>query len=136
MHTKVKFLWGVGVDIENIEKFAKKDILANRFFLNKIYTAKELKYCLAKKSPAKHLAARYAGKEAVFKAYSSLGKKITDYKKIEIINLKRGSPLVRIHNASANLFDTKISLSHCTDKAIAFVIVFGPLKTRKNIYCE
>lgn len=120
-------MFGVGVDIENIEKFAKKNLLDNRALLNKIYTMEELKYCFSKKNPAQHLAARYAAKEAVFKAYSSIGIKITDYKKIEITNTNRGSPVVHINNASPNSFDTQISLSHCIDKAIAFAIVFGTL---------
>lgn len=120
--------FGIGVDIENIERFTKKDILDNPALLNKIYTKKELEYCFSKKNPAQHLAVRYAAKEAVFKACSSISLKIKDYKEIEIANTNRGSPIVSIKSINPNLVDTRISLSHCTDKAIAFAIVFGTLK--------
>ena len=114
---------GVGVDIENIERFAGKAVLKNATFLNKIFTKQELKYSLSKKTPAQHLAARYAAKEAIFKACSSLGVSITNYKKIEILNTQKGVPFARIHNSNTNLLNIIISLSHCTDKAIAFVLV-------------
>lgn len=114
---------GIGVDIENIARFAKKNLLQNRPLLKKIYTARELKYCFSKKNPAQHLAARYAAKEAIFKACSSASIKIMDYKKIEITKTDRGAPLVQIHGISRYSFIPLVSLSHCSDKAIAFAVI-------------
>ena len=68
---------GIGVDIEKTDRFKKK--LKDKRFLNKIFTQEELNYCFSNKYPEKHLAARFAGKEAMIKAYCSLYKDITVY---------------------------------------------------------
>ena len=114
---------GIGVDIETIERFEGEAMARNRSFLNKIYTEAEIEYSFSKKSPSQHLAARYAAKEAVIKACSSIGIQIVNYKEIEILNNEQGVPLVRTYNEKINALDIKVSLSHCTDKAIAFVLI-------------
>jgi len=114
---------GIGVDIEKISRFYC--IQKNNSLLHKIFTKKELEYCLAKKNPAPHLAARYVGKEAVVKAVNNIKNKkasILDYKKIEIYNDASGVPEVNLKKSNLNNLIIKISLSHCRDKAIAFVI--------------
>ena len=113
--------FGVGVDIENIERFSKPNVIKNKQFLEKIFTKKELDYCFSKAKPEQHLAARYAGKEAVVKAICSLKKINIDYKKVEILNNKNNVPLAKINKDLGNL-KIEISLAHCEDKAIAFVI--------------
>ena len=114
--------FGVGVDIENIERFSKPNTIKNKQFLEKIFTKKELNYCFSRAKPEQHLAVRYAGKEAVVKALSSLGKANIDYKKVEILNSKNSVPMVKINNKELGNLKIKISLAHCEDKAIAFVI--------------
>ncbi len=114
--------FGIGVDIESIDRFNKPEVINNKLFLNKIFTKKELKYCFSKKKPASYLAARYAGKEAIFKALSSIGINL-NYKLLEISNNKNGVPKVRINNNSLNNLYVHISLSHCDNKAIAFATV-------------
>jgi len=115
--------FGIGVDIEDIKRFRKTDIANNKQFLDKIFTKKELDYCFSKTKPGQHLAARYAGKEAVVKALCSLGKKSIDYKNIEITNNKYSVPMVKINNKVLDSLTIKMSLAHCEDKAIAFVVV-------------
>ncbi len=114
--------FGIGVDIENINRFKNKNINNSSAFLKKIFTKKELEYCFSKLDPAQHLAARYSGKEAVIKALSSLGEPFKAYKEIEILNNAKGSPIVKLYN-NINKFQIEISLSHCIDKAIAFAII-------------
>ena len=50
---------------ESIEKFGDK-------FLKEIFTNNEIEYCESKKNKYQHYAARFAAKEAVFKAISEL----------------------------------------------------------------
>ena len=59
---------GIGIDIENIERFKKFELNKNSPFLNKIFTIKEIEYCFSKKNVASSLATKYTGKEAVIKA--------------------------------------------------------------------
>lgn len=108
---------GIGVDIENISRFIGLDRKKNKFFLAKVFTTKELAYCFAKKNYPAHLAARFVAKEAVFKSLGSLGIK-RPLNKIEIINKKNGVPTVTV----AKNIKIILSLSHCSDKAIAFAV--------------
>lgn len=115
--------FGVGTDIESIDRFTKLDYVENNSFLNKIFTKNELEYCFSKENAAPHLAVRYAGKEAIVKALTSIGKVNTNYKEIEILNNENGVPMVRINNMLFHNLQVYVSLSHCKDKAIAFAIV-------------
>lgn len=114
--------FGIGTDIESIERFRKLDLVKNNSFLNKIFSKNELDYCFSKAKAAPHLAARYAGKEAVVKALSSLGKQNINYKDIETVNNNVGVPKVKFNNKKFRNLQVNISLSHCKDKAIAFAI--------------
>lgn len=109
--------FSIGIDIESINRFEKLDPIKDKLFLNKIFTKNELKYCFTKKNFAQHLSGRFAAKEAVIKALYSAGKKKLNYKDIEIINEKNGTPKVK--TGKNNDFNIKISLSHCRDKAVA-----------------
>jgi len=119
-------LIGIGTDIEDIERFrlTNKD---HKTLLAKIFTEKELEYCFSKKPAAPHLAARYTGKEAIIKALNSIsiGKNL-QFNEIEIYNNEIGVPIVNI-NKFKNL-EIYLSLSHCKDKAIAFVIIVEKVK--------
>lgn len=108
---------GVGVDIECVDRFKE----ASNTFLNKIFTESELAYCFSKVNPAQHLAVRFAGKEAVIKALGSFGRNIVDFKKIEITRNTNGVPFVKLSDMDD--INVKISLSHCKNKAIAFVVI-------------
>ena len=114
--------FNIGIDIEDIKRFKKMAFSAS--LLNKIFTDKERAYCLAKHAPAQHLAARFAAKEAVSKALSVTGGlklEASDYKKIEITHGRNGEPNAKIKGLK-NYF-IKISLSHCSDKAVAVAMI-------------
>lgn len=114
--------FGIGADIESIGRFRALNNAKNRLFLNKIFTKNELDYCFSKKDPAPYLAARYSGKEAIFKAASSIGKTDIGYNSMEILNNENGMPIVKIIDERYNLL-IKLSLSHSKDRAMAFAIV-------------
>jgi holo-[acyl-carrier protein] synthase len=112
----------IGVDIADISRFAKLDKNKDKLFLSRIYTANEIRYSFSKAKPSQHLAARFAGKEAVVKTLKGLG--ITAYyKQIEISNDEFGIPKVKLEDKRLlKKFDILLSLSHCKDKAIAFAV--------------
>lgn len=115
--------FGIGVDIDSIDRFAGLKRTQDSSFLNKVFTQKELEYCYSKRTPAPHLAARFAGKEAVIKALHSLGRPRSNYVDIEITNSEEGVPEVKLMKPGFDDLQIKLSLSHCADKAIAFAIV-------------
>lgn len=114
---------GVGIDIESIDRFKGLNRADDRTFLHRIYTAKELSYCFAKKYPAQHLAARFAGKEAVLKALGEFGAAKQHLNTIEIGNRKGGAPQVTLLD-KCGPFCVKISLSHDKDKALACALAW------------
>ena len=115
--------FGIGVDIENICRFRKLDMLDDDIFLNRVFTKSELDYCFSKDNPAQHLAARYAGKEAVIKALTSIGKIKLDCNSVEICHNGNKAPIARINDKNYQNLQVNISLSHCKDKSIAFAAV-------------
>jgi holo-[acyl-carrier protein] synthase len=114
---------GIGVDIVTIKRFESLVPDEDQTFLDNIFTAQELSYCFSKGTPAEHLAARYAGKEAVIKALTSVKKVSVNYRDIEILNNNYGVPEVRFNKKGLEKLKTYLSLSHCEDKALAFVII-------------
>lgn len=122
MFSEFKYI-GIGVDIENIERFKEYLNPFNKHLMNKIFTETELNYCLATKNPATHLAVRFAAKEATIKAFSSITKNIIEYNVIEISKNEIGVPIVTLNNESLNNYNILVSLSHSENNAIAFVII-------------
>ncbi|MFH1073036.1 MAG: holo-ACP synthase [Nanoarchaeota archaeon] len=105
---------GTGIDIESISRFERLPYGKNRKFYNKIYTQQEIAYCLKKKEPAQHFAARFSAKEAFIKAFPG---KISDYRKIEI-TMRKSKPVISWKRMKVHL-----SLSHEKDKAVAIVVI-------------
>ena len=62
-----------GVDIIEIERIKDSIEELGEKFLNRVYTQNEIRYCESKKKQKyQHYAARFAAKEATFKAVSKL----------------------------------------------------------------
>ncbi len=111
----------IGIDNVDISRF-QQDILSNSRILKKIFTEKEIRYCKSKLHPAQHYGVRFAGKEAVVKAFLCYGIRIP-LNKIEILNRKNGIPFVTILDKNAGNFEIKISLSHSNTIAAAIAVV-------------
>lgn len=113
-----------GVDIIEIERIKKSIEETEGKICERIYTAKEIEYCEGKREQRyQHYAARFAGKEAVFKAISPIliDKYNIDWKDIEILNDENGRPHVNVYNKDIKC-NIDISLSHCKEYAIASVV--------------
>ena len=116
-----------GTDIIEISRIKKSiDDLGNKF-INKIFTQDEIAYCESKKiQKYQHYAARFAAKEAMFKAISkNLNTKYDlDWKNYEVKCDENGRPKVNIIGLDlTNIENIDISLSHCKEYAIANVVV-------------
>ena len=123
----VKMKITCGTDIIEIERIKECIDELKETFINKIYTEKEKEYCESKKmAKYQHYAARFAAKEAIFKAISCELKdkyEIT-WQNAEIVNDENGRPKVNFINKQIeNLESIEISISHCKEYAVANVIV-------------
>jgi holo-[acyl-carrier protein] synthase len=115
----------IGTDIVTISRF--KEFAQDRYHpaLRKIFTPAELDYCFSKENAEAHLAARFAGKEAIIKALNSRNIDTVWYTDIEITNNDKGVPFVMIKKEISGSLELKISLAHCEDKAIAYALITG-----------
>lgn len=116
-----------GTDIIEIDR-VKKAIEDNEDeFLNRVFTQTEIEYCEAKKNAKfQHYAARFASKEAVFKAIASAfdNKYALSWKDAEIENDEAGKPHVRfLKNKPEGMESIDISISHCKEYAVAYTVV-------------
>jgi holo-[acyl-carrier protein] synthase len=122
-----------GVDIVEISKL-KKVFTNNKDFAMDIFTENERYYCLSKKDPFPHFAARFAAKEAGLKALgigmSGIGIDTT-FQEIEIVRSKAGKPALSLRgwtgkiSRKKNINQLTVSLSHSAHYAIATVIMTG-----------
>ena len=117
-----------GTDIIEIYRIRESIEDLGENFINKIYTKKEIEYCESKKKAKyQHYAARFAAKEAIFKAVSKLlsDKYEISWQNAEVINLEDGKPVVNFINTNINekIEDIDISISHSKEYAVATVVL-------------
>lgn len=119
-------LKGVGVDVVEIDRMSRilEGESADRF-LERVYTAEELIYCLGKPRQVEHLAVRLAAKEAVFKALGTGWSGGIGWKEVEVRHDERGRPCVVLHGKALEIFgrlgggEIFLSLSHTSRLAVA-----------------
>ena len=100
-----------------IEKYEGK-------FKEDIFTEAEIEYCEKHKTQKfQHYAARFAAKEAIFKAISHKISQYYHWNDFEIINDERGKPEVFLKTQIPEIESIDVSLSHCKEYAIANVVV-------------
>src|SRR5262245_22463303 len=107
---------GLGLDIveiERIEKLARR----NARFLPRVFTEQEIRYCSSKKNRWQHFAARFAAKEAVWKA---LGQEGVALKDISVRRDAAGKPGVLLRGRVAK--NIELSLSHSDHYAVAVAL--------------
>ena len=100
-------------------------------FLNRILRPAEIAYCLSHRNPAPFLAARFAAKEAISKAFGTgIGKQL-GWQDIEVGRKESGEPFVILHDDGQKLFQQRagtrfhLSLSHTENYATAVAILEG-----------
>jgi holo-[acyl-carrier protein] synthase len=93
-----------------------------------LFTARELRYCDGKRRRYEHLAARFAAKEAVLKAFGTGISQRMRWTDVEVVNERSGRPRVRLDGAVASfaerhgLRQLDVSLSHTEDLAVAHAV--------------
>ena len=119
---------GLGIDMIEVERVAMK-IGKEAGFREMVFSGKEIDYCETKANKFEHYAARFAAKEAFFKAVGTGWTNGTSFNEIEIINDTNGKPeLVLLGKTSevmagAGIRNIFVSLSHLKTMATAVVII-------------
>lgn len=117
-----------GIDIIEIDRIKKSIDSLNGKFEKEIFTQSEIDYCESKKKAKyQHYAARFAAKEAIFKAISKLlnNKFEISWKNAEILNDENGRPYINFINTNIadKIQDIDVSISHCKLYATASVVL-------------
>ncbi len=129
-------LIGLGIDIINIKRVKKIIDRWGEKYLKRVFTEREINYCLSQPYPEQHFAVRFSAKEAVFKALGT-GRRNINWREIEIINDSLGKPQVFFRDKAENMTRERyikkvhISLSHEEEYAVAQVVIEGG---KKNDY--
>lgn len=121
-------IFGIGTDMIEVERVAEK-IGKNAGFRELVFSKKEIEYCEAKTNKYEHYAARFAAKEAFFKALGTGWKNGTTFNEIEITNDETGKPFISLLGETGasieamNIGKIAVSLSHLKTIASAFVVI-------------
>lgn len=118
-----------GVDIIEIDRIKESIEKLGNAFLERVFTEREIKFCEGKnKQKYQHYAARFAAKEAAFKAMSwKIDEKYSiSWKDFEVINNEQGKPILNIYEVDlTDIENVDISISHCKNYAVANVTVLS-----------
>jgi len=109
-----------GIDIIEIDRIDRAIKRWGDHFIKYVFCKEEIEYAQKYKNPAIHFAARFAAKEAVFKAL--MNQKEIGWKDIKIVNNKSGRPICVFTKDSFN-HKIIISISHTKTHAIANAII-------------
>jgi holo-[acyl-carrier protein] synthase len=120
---------GVGIDLIETSRVETSWKRFGERFLGRIFLPAEIGYCLGMKLPARHLAARFAAKEAVSKAFGTgIGSKL-GWKDIEVCRREGGQPFLVLHGGGEALArefgvrNTHLSLTHHETAAAAVAVL-------------
>ncbi|HZI19072.1 MAG TPA: holo-ACP synthase [Pyrinomonadaceae bacterium] len=118
----------IGVDITEVARV--REVLGRTpRFRERVFTEGERAYCDAKGAAApQHYAARFAAKEAVFKALRTGWRGGLSWHDAEVSSRESGEPVLVLTGRARELFDAAgathahLSLSHTSEHAVAQVV--------------
>lgn len=120
---------GVGLDLVEIERIRGVVTRQGDAFLKRVFTEAELAYCLDKADPHPSLAARFAAKEAVAKAFTTgIGAEL-GWHSVEVGLGERQQPRVVLDAAGRALLarvggtEVLLSLTHTAQNAAAVALI-------------
>jgi holo-[acyl-carrier protein] synthase len=122
---------GVGMDIVETKRIAESIERFGDRFLHRVFLEGEVAYSRSMKSPHLHLAARFAAKEAISKAFGTgIGHEM-GWRDLEIVREPGGAPRVVLHGRAEayakarGVQAVQVSLSHTAEYGAASAVVIG-----------
>jgi holo-[acyl-carrier protein] synthase len=119
---------GLGIDLVEVERIAEK-IEKNEGFRELVFSANEIAYCEGKTHKYEHYAARFAAKEAFFKAIGTGWLNGTAFNEVEIVNNEHGKPEIvflgatKVTVGALQIVNIMVSLTHIKSAGSAVVII-------------
>lgn len=121
---------GLGIDATDIPRVRQTYQKYGDRFLRRVFTDREIAYCLRRRDPAPHLAGRFAAKEAAMKAIGTGQAHGVLWKDIEVVR-GGGPPRLELHGAAAKharrlgMTRSLLSITHSETLAFAEVLLLG-----------
>jgi holo-[acyl-carrier protein] synthase len=121
---------GIGIDTIEVARVAK-EIDRSKGFKERYFSAREIKYCEPKRGRAQNYAARFAAKEAFFKALGTGYRGGLSFREVEVVNDRLGKPGIALRGKTKELCRERkirsihVSLTHIKDYSSAVVITEG-----------
>lgn len=122
---------GIGTDLIEVARIAKAYEKFGARFASRILLPDEIAYCESHRNPAPFLAARFAAKEAISKAFGTgIGAQL-GWQDMEIRRRESGEPWVLLHGKGKVLFEARgapqllVTLSHTENYATAMAVLEG-----------
>ena len=120
---------GTGIDIAEVDRIAASIERFGMRFLERVFTAEEIRYCESKANKAERYAGRFAAKEAAMKAIGTGWSRGVTWQDVEVKRPPRGRPTMAFHGKAAEFFQqlgaarAHLSITHTKDSAMAQVIL-------------
>ncbi|HEV3272692.1 MAG TPA: holo-ACP synthase [Candidatus Methylacidiphilales bacterium] len=122
---------GLGIDIVETKRIAESIERFGDRFLHRVFLEGEIAYSQSMKAPHLHLAARFAAKEAISKAFGTgIGREM-GWRDLEIVREPGGAPRVLLHGRAEahakarGVQAVHVSLSHTTEYGAASAVIVG-----------
>src|SRR5262245_27924496 len=118
---------GIGIDVIQNERIGESLTRFGSRFVNRIYTEIETGYCNNCADPAIHFAARFAAKEAAFKALGTGWAAGVTWKDIEVQRLPSGQPTLHLSGEAlaraTSMGATRFHISLTHDQLVSCAVV-------------
>jgi holo-[acyl-carrier protein] synthase len=117
---------GIGIDLVNKERMERVIRRWGDRFLKRILTPREFHLCEEKPDFVGSVAARFAAKEAVFKATGSGWSDFVSWQDIEVQSEPNGKPVLFLYNHADSMLEgcrLHLTLSHNERESVAFVVI-------------
>ena len=122
---------GIGTDITECLRIARMIERHGDLFINRVYTAEEIRYCQNRKQSTQHFTGRWAAKEAILKALGTGWRRGISWRDIEIRNEPSGKPVVAVRGGVRDVVEEVgirkllITVAPCHTHATAYGIATG-----------
>jgi holo-[acyl-carrier protein] synthase len=120
---------GTGVDIIEVGRIRASHERFGERLIRRLLRDPEIEYCLSHRDPAPFIAARFAAKEAVSKAFGTgIGQQL-GWHDVEVRKKPTGEPFVVLHDKGLDLMSARgadhlhLTLSHTEAHAVAVAIL-------------
>ena len=122
---------GLGVDLVSIPRMRSTIDRWQQRFVDRVFTDDEIAYCRARRDPAPHFAARFAAKEAGFKALGTGVQLGVRWRELEVRREREEAPTLVLSGRAREIGLARggsrmlLSLTHEGEYALAQAILVG-----------